>query len=324
MIADTGSVRQWLGHQWAQDANMPANRHQESRSGHTDDQLQPLEQYRMQDRRHESAGTLCDGPAECLKRERENLRMEADVIKVMTSGGELSEFDSPLAAELSPEEIAAVTADAKRAGRAVAAHAHGTDGIQNAIDNGVSSIEHGSYMTRAQAKEIKKKGYMIYTPVITVEQMLFNGTQRPAFLDDNQWRKGRAALVRHMESVRIAMEEGVTIVAGTDCPDGCALVGKEVGYLHMLGMSALDAIQAATGDAPQCMGHFGMMPRSGQLKEGYEADVIALRSNPLEDLSVLTKGEQITHVWKAGALMKGSLDQPHDSRERAADDVDAA
>merc|ERR1719446_1446819 len=128
--------------------------------GHTDDQLFPLEEYRKLDRWHMSGGALCDGVPECLRRVRENLRMQADVIKIMTTGGVLSEFDQPTDAQLSPEEIRAITEDAKRAKRAVAAHAHGTLGIQNAIDNGVTSIEHGSYMTVSQALQIKNKGYM--------------------------------------------------------------------------------------------------------------------------------------------------------------------
>merc|ERR1711924_513336 len=126
----------------------------------------------------------------CLKKARENLRMQADVIKIMTTGGVLSEFDQPTDAQLSPEEIRAITEDAKRAKRAVAAHAHGTLGIQNAIDNGVTSIEHGSFMTKEQAQQIKGKGYMVYTPTIIIDQLFFNGTERPPALDDNQWRKG--------------------------------------------------------------------------------------------------------------------------------------
>jgi len=272
--------------------------------GHTDDQLIALDEYRKMDREHVSGGALCDGVPECLKRERENLRMQADVIKIMTTGGVLSEFDQPTDAQLSSEEIRAIVEDARRAKRAVAAHAHGTAGIQSAIDNGVTSIEHGSFMTREQAKQIKAKGYMVYTPTATIDQVFFNGTVRPPGLDDIQWAKGRAMLQAHMRSVRMAIEEKVPIVAGTDCPRGCGMVGTEINYLHMLGMSPMEAIEAATGNAPRCLGQFGLAPKSGQLAAGYEADVIALDVNPLEHLDSLTKAEHITHVWKAGRLMK--------------------
>lgn len=271
--------------------------------GHTDDQLLPLDEYMKMDQRREVGGAVCDGVPECLKRVRENLRMQADVIKIMTSGGVLTEFDQATDPQLSPEEIRAVTEDAKRARRAVAAHAHATEGIQNAIDNGVTSIEHGTYMTREQAKQIKAKGYMVYTPTAAVTQELFNGT-KPAELDENQWRKGQAALMHHGVAIRRAIEEGVTIVTGTDCPMSCAEVGKEINYLHMFGMTTQAAIKAATGDAPKCMGQWGLMPKSGLLLDGYEADVIAVDGNPLEDLRLLTQPDKITHVWKAGVLYK--------------------
>jgi len=222
----------------------------------------------------------------------------------MTTGGVLSEFDQPIDSEFSLEEIKAMVQDAKRARRAVAAHAHGTGGIQNAIDGGVTSIEHGSYMTRDQARQIKAKGYMVYTPTATIVQLLFNSTKRPGNLDDNQWRKGRETLKHSTQAIRIAIEEGVPIVAGTDCPDGCALVGREINFLHMFGMSPQNAIKAATGDAPRCMGQFGLMPKSGRLFAGYEADVIALDVNPLEQLDALTQFDRIRYVWKGGRLVK--------------------
>jgi len=272
--------------------------------GHTDDQLMPLDEFQRLDAQRLSGGTLCDGVPECLKRVRENLRMQADVIKVMTTGGVLSEFDQPTDAQLSQEEIEAIVKDAARAKRAVAAHAHGSAGIQSAIDGGVTSLEHGSFMTRAQAQLIKEKGYMVYTPTVTVDQYFFNRTERPPNLDENQWRKGRAMFRTHMSSVRVAIEEGVPIVAGTDCPNGCAMVGSEVNYLHQLGMTPLEAIRTATSNSPRCLGQLGLAPRSGHLAAGYDADVIALDANPLEQLEVLTKAERITHVWKAGSLMK--------------------
>lgn len=271
--------------------------------GHTDDQLLPLDEYSRMDAMREVGGALCDGVPECLKRIRENLRMQSDVIKIMTSGGVLTEFDQARDPQLSPEEILAITQDAKRARRAVAAHAHATEGIQNAIDNGVTSIEHGTFMTRDQAKQIKDRGYMVYTPTATVTQELFNGT-KPAELDDNQWRKGQDALLHHRSAIQMAIEEGATIVTGTDCPQSCAEVGKEINYLHMFGMTPQAAIKAATGDAPKCMGQWGLMPKSGLLIAGYEADVIAVNGNPLDDLKLLTQSEKITHVWKAGNVFK--------------------
>lgn len=276
-------------------------------SGHTDEQDIPLQVFRWMDEARLTLGTLCDGVAECLKRTRENLRMQADVIKIMTSGGVLSEFDQPTDAELSLDEIRAITEDAKRAKRAVAAHAHSSLGIRNAIVGGVTTIEHGTWMDETRADMILQQDYMVYTPTLTIVQELFNGTSRPSTLDDNQWRKGLATMVQHSKAVRMAIAKGVPIVAGTDCPNGCSEVGKEVNYLHMFGMTALQAIQAATGDAPRCMGAWGLAPKSGRLAEGYEADIIGLDVSPLVDLQALTRAGNITHVWKSGRLVKPSI-----------------
>merc|ERR1711920_656457 len=102
----------------------------------------------------------------------------------MTTGGALSEFDDATVAELSDDEISAITAEAKRSRRAVAAHAHGVAGIESAIRNGVTSIEHGTFMTEAQANEIKARNYMVYTPTISIMQELWNLTEKPPELDD--------------------------------------------------------------------------------------------------------------------------------------------
>lgn len=273
-------------------------------AGHADSQTKTLEYVRQLHDRNEGFGALCDGVPECVKRVREQLRMQADIIKVMASGGVLSEFDEPTDTEMSLEELKAIVDEARRARRAVAAHVHGTGGIQNAIDAGVTSIEHGTYMTEAQADAlIEKSDDIIYVPTALIAQEFFNGT-RPAGLDDNQWRKGVGVLAHHTAAIKMAIKKGVPIATGTDCPHRCAEVGKEIGYLHMFGMSPLEAIQAATGNAPRCMGQFGLMPKSGRLMEGYEADVIALDVNPLEDLAALTLSERITHVWKGGVSAK--------------------
>ena len=281
-------------------------------SGHADEQTLPLDVFLEMDRQRLTVGALCDGVPECLKRERENLRMQADVIKIMASGGVLSEFDQPTDAELSVEEIRAITADARRARRAVAAHAHSAGGIRNAIVGGVTSIEHGTWMSEALADLLLQRDYMVYTPTITVVQDFFNGTTRPPFLDENQWRKGQRALRQHSKAVRMAIAKGVPIVAGTDCPGSCAKVGREVNFLHMFGMTPLQAIRAATADAPRCMGQWGLAPKSGRLEPGFEADVIGLAVSPLVDLQVLTRSGDVTHVWKAGKLVKTAGRSPWD------------
>lgn len=272
--------------------------------GHSDEHTIPSEVFLWMDSQHDTTGTTCNGVPECLKRVRENLRMQADAIKVMTTGGAMSDFDDETTAELSNAEVAAITAEAKRSRRAVAAHAHGAPGIQSAIDNGVTSVEHGTWMTPEQADAIIAKGYMVYTPTAVAMQEFWNATERPPQFDEYQWQKGQMLLRQHSRTVQMAISKKVPIVVGTDCPMNCSQAGAEVNYLHQLGMSALEAIAAGTAEAPRCMGTWGLMPKSGQLKAGYDADLIALAVSPLVDLEVLKRGADITHVWRGGKLVK--------------------
>lgn len=271
--------------------------------GHTDLHTLPLGVVTSSD--WEGSGTLCDGVPECLKRTREQLRQQADVIKVMTSGGVLSQYDQVTDNELSMEEVRAIVNEAARARRVVAAHAHSHGGIQTAIDAGVHSIEHGSYMDATQAGEIKAKG-MVYVPTCAITQV-FNASddKKPSEWSELSWGKGKAVLPIHRNAVRAAVEAGVTILTGTDCPHGCSEVGSEIVYLTQLyGMSTLAAIEAATANGPMSLGGLGLAPTTGQVREGYDADIIALAASPLEDVSVLSSAEKITHVWKAGKLFK--------------------
>jgi len=274
--------------------------------GHADEQYEDLDAFAS---RHSSGAYhgksgLCDGPADCVRRVREQLRAQSDVIKVMATGGVLSAFDQPVDQELSYEEVRAVVEEAARARREVAAHCHGARGIANAIRAGVRTIEHGSYGNLTLWQQAKAAGVR-YTPTISITQT-FNASVRPSDYDKRQWAKGQEVLQHHTRSVRAAVEAGVTITTGTDCPFGsCAGVAGEVAYLHdLFGLSSLEALRAATADAPLAMGDLGMAPLSGQLRRGYVADVLAMDVDPLKDIHALTKPEHITHVWKAGALFK--------------------
>ena len=108
-------------------------------------------------------------------------------------------------------------------------------------------------------------------------------------------------------SVGFSLAAGLTIATGTDCPGSCALVGREVEYLvNLHGLDPLEAIKCATANGPLALmvrqENLGMAPLSGQLKEGFVADVIALRSSPLENIAVLKEADSVTHVWRGGEL----------------------
>jgi imidazolonepropionase-like amidohydrolase len=272
--------------------------------GHTDEQYLPIAVTRHDyDTMYEGGGALCDGVPECLKKVREQIRDQADVIKVMTSGGVLSAFDQPTDMELSLEEVTAIVQEARRAGRSVAAHAHGETGIDSAIRAGILTIEHGSYLTPDLAERAKEAG-MIHVPTVTIVQT-FNQSQRPPEYDELQWAKGVVVMTHNSQAVRNAIAAGLTIAAGTDCPGSCALVGKEVTYfVDLFGMDPLEAIKAATAHGPLTLG--GRAPKSGKLEVGHVADIIALDESPLskESVRLLTNPQNIKYVFQSGKLVK--------------------
>jgi imidazolonepropionase-like amidohydrolase len=249
----------------------------------------------------DALGEICDGVPECLRAVRKQLRAGAAVIKVCASGGVASELDDPVHQQFSDEELAAIVAEAARAGRSVAAHCHGKAGIMAALRAGVRTIEHGSYLDEEAAELMKRQGAVLVPTRWIIEDLLATLDGLPAYVA----RKAVAVADRHREALEIAVASGVTIAMGTDIfltGSGAGTNGREVRYLVEAGMTVLEAITAATVHGPLTLGE--QAPRSGRLDEGYDADVIAFDGDPLADLAIWGEPERVTHVWKAGALVK--------------------
>jgi imidazolonepropionase-like amidohydrolase len=128
-------------------------------------------------------------------------------------------------------------------------------------------------------------------------------------LPDYAHRKLVAVAERHFEAVSFAHERGVRIAMGTDIAGSGSMIparwgqnGAELGHLVRAGLSPLAAIEAATATGPETLGP--QAPRSGRLAEGYDADVIAMTSDPSQDVTVLADPANVTHVWRAGELVK--------------------
>jgi imidazolonepropionase-like amidohydrolase len=247
-------------------------------------------------------GSLCDGVPECLKAVRMNLRRGADVIKVCASGGVMSEIDHPIHQQFSGEELRAIVDETARAERVVAAHCHGKPGIMAALEAGVKTIEHGSYLDEEAAEAMVEAGAILVPTRFVVDQLL----QMPEVLPAYAYRKGQMVAEYHEQAMKIAVAAGVKIATGTDIfmsGDMYGRNGQEIRHLIEAGMPPLDALEAATANGPETLGP--QAPLSGQLKEDYDADVIALDFNPLEDWSAWGDPNRITHVWKAGEKVKG-------------------
>ena len=247
-------------------------------------------------------GELADGVPGVLRAVRKQLRRGAAVIKICASGGIMSEIDHPIHQQFSPEELRAIVEEAGRAERYVGAHCHGEPGIVAALEAGVRTIEHGSYLTEESAQMIIDKGAILVPTRFVVSALLAMEDKLPPYA----YRKAVATADRHEMALKIAVAAGVTIAMGTDIFISGPLYGTntlEVKHLIDAGMTSLEAIQAATANGPLTLGP--QAPRSGRLVEGYDADVIAFDVNPVDDITVWGDADRVTHIWKSGKLVKG-------------------
>lgn len=241
---------------------------------------------------------LADGPDECRRAVRLQVRRGAKCIKILATGGILSLDDNPEDAQFSEAEMFALVDEATRMGRSVAAHCQGKAGIIASIKAGVKTIEHGSYADE-ECIDLMKKHDIIYVPTRrAVTFFLEHKNELP--------KKVRAKLEaiekRHLAVYKMAVAKGITIAMGADTMPG-SIDSKEIQHTVEVGMTNLQALKAATATGPLTLGR--QAPKSGQLKVGYEADILGLTENPVEDVTVLQKGENIKWVWKGGKLFKG-------------------
>jgi len=273
--------------------------------GHGDAHDAPLATVRDACLRGGSPYAVCDGPDECVRTVRRMVRQGARVIKVCSTGGVLSRDDQPEDTQFSPAELRAIVAEAARSGRVVAAHAIGKPGIVAALEAGVRSVEHGMYLDDEVATLMKAKG-AILCPTRHIAESL--GAD-PEKLPLRQREKMLRMLALSRSSLRLAVRRGVKIALGTDtyssdrrniCSHGTN--AKELFWAVEAGMTPLQAVEMGTATPPETLGP--QAPLSGQIREGYDADIIAVAENPLDDIVVLTKPANITHVWKGGKLFK--------------------
>ncbi len=253
-----------------------------------------------------SGGDLrqCDGVDECVRAVREQLRRNAKLIKVCASGGVLSEVDDPLQQQFTVAELRAIVEVAALAERVVAAHCHGKPGMLAALEAGVRTIEHGTYLDEEVCDAMRETGALL-VPTRTIIAETLVSDHLPPYA-----KAKRAAIAdRHAAAVAMAHERGVTIAAGTDIaysgrdlPASWGRNGRELPLLVEAGMTPLEAVEAATANGPMTLGP--QAPRSGILAEGFDADLIALDHDPLRDILVLADPGHIIGVWRAGRRVK--------------------
>lgn len=258
--------------------------------GHCDENLLPFEY-------HQTAEGVADGVEGVQRRLREVVKYGADVIKFCATGGVLSKGDDPKASQYTLEEMRALVADAHRLGRRVAAHAHGGEGIRWAVDAGVDSIEHGSYIDDAGIAAMKTKGTYLVPTLYLADWFLANAERLrvPPFILE----KARRIMPDMEKFIARAMKAGVKIAYGTDSsvyPHG--LNGRQFAVFVRMGMSPSQAIQTATWNAADLL---GWSDRVGIVAPGHFADLVAVDGDPTQDVTLL---ERVRFVMKGGAVVK--------------------
>ena len=231
------------------------------------------------------------------------LRLGAKVIKVHASGGVLSELDDPHLPQFSPEELEAIVDEAARMERLVGAHCHGKRGIMAALEAGIKTIEHGTFLDEEAADAMLEADATLVPTRFIIDLLIREGDKRgmPAYAKE----KIQMTAASHSAGMAVAIEKGVRIALGTDIW-ATGIWGRnaeELGLMVDVGMTPMQAIEMATANGPATLGP--QAPNSGQLIEGMDADVICVTGDPSADVSVLAQPDNVTHVFKGGVKYKG-------------------
>ena len=272
-------------------------------AGHGDSHSMDLEATRLSHIRAWGEDNVVDGPDQCRAGVRRMLRLGAKVIKIHASGGVMSELDDPHLPQFSKEELEAIVDEATRMERFVGAHCHGKRGIMAALEAGVKTIEHGTYLDEEVADALIENEAILVPTRWIIKYLQEEGPEKG--MPEYAQKKMAVAAAHHADAISLAIEKGVKIALGTDMW-ATGLWGRnaeELGLMVEVGMTPLQAIEAATANGPDTLGP--QAPNAGQLQEGMDADVICVSGDPTADVSVLASPDNITHVFKNGEQVKG-------------------
>lgn len=240
---------------------------------------------------------VADGPWAARQKVRKNVKYGVDLIKFCATGGVFSKGTKVGQRQYTLEEMKAIVDEAHTHGRKVAAHAHGTEGIQFAIRAGVDSIEHASYLDKETIRMAKKAGTYLSMDIYNTEYTLAEGEKNG--VPEENLNKERMVGSKQRDSFSRAVKAGARVVLGSDAgvyPHGDN--AKQLSRMVRFGMSPLQAIQASTIEAAELI---GWQHNVGELAKGKFADVIAVEGNPLDDVSIL---ENVSFVMKGGKVIK--------------------
>jgi len=260
--------------------------------GHCDNNLLPYELSRP------SQGVV-DSPWEARKKVRENRKFGADLIKFCATGGVMSKNTDVNAKQFTFQEMEAIVEEAHNHGMKVAAHAHGLEGIKTAINAGVDSVEHSSFIDEETIMLAIKNDVFLSMDIYVSDYILGEGALNGILEESLEKERKTGRLQR--ENFRKAVNLGAKITFGTDA--GIFEHGnnaKQFKYMVKWGMTSLQAIQASTIVAADLLG----INNIANIKENFYADIIGVEDNPIVNIEAL---ENVTFVMKGGSII---INQP--------------
>jgi len=246
----------------------------------------------------QTSENICNGPYDCRRATRNAIKYGADLIKITSTGGVLTDRATGTGLQMDPDELREVVQAAKRMGRKVACHAHEEEGIIAALEAGVDSIEHGSYAGPESIELFLKTGAYLVPTLLAGETVVYMAVNAE-FMSDAIKEKAKRVGKQMKGNFFAAYDAGVKIAFGTD--SGVSKHGtnaREAVLMAKAGMPAMEVIKAATVNAADLI---DMSDAIGTIEPGKYADIIAVADSPLDNIETLT---DVGFVMKGGKVYK--------------------
>lgn len=244
-------------------------------------------------------GNVIDGPDEARRAVRYVLKNGADFIKFMATGGVMSKGTTVGAQQLTLEEMKAITETAEMYGVHTATHAHGTNGIKDAVRAGVTSVEHGMILDDECIQLMEERGTYLTPTIIAPVRIIENGVQNG--IADWVVDKAKQVLATHKTGVQKCLSRGIRIAFGSDAGTPFNFHGKQAYEFELMcgfGLSPLQALTAATKTNAELL---RMSDRVGSVEPGKLADIVAFKGDPMEDITLM---QSCSFVMSRGKIIK--------------------
>jgi imidazolonepropionase-like amidohydrolase len=245
---------------------------------------------------------IINGPEEARRTVREWVKMRVDLIKLLVTGGVMTDGSEVGALQWTPDELQAAISQAHQLGKKVAGHCHGGIGVKEAVRAGIDTIEHGTMLDEEAVDLMAKNGTFHVPTIVAGHQIVVHGTA--GGIAPHVVRKGEQIGEWHRKSVRMSRESGVKVAFGTDCGTPFNRPGENAQELQLMvecGYSASEALETATRVAAEAC---GLEDTIGTLAEGKAADIIVVKGEPLNDVRAMTEAANIAWVITGGSVVR--------------------